>query len=254
MLSIMYIKTFINSILFKVNSSGSNMKESKIKRAHTTAYTVIDAQGQSPVPVDSKRGVPQKPRLRLKKQVETLRVGSWTVGPVTGKGREVVDVMERRKVEILCVQETKWKGNSARKMGNGYKLLFSGSNTKANGVGIMMNKKMAYKVVEVERYSDRIMRVKLSIGKGIWNVISVYAPQAGRSWEEKETFVEELEEMLRTSVNQFLVIGGDSNPHLGEKNEDYTEEHGNHGYGSRNDERDLWLEMMQANHLVAINT
>ena len=144
---------------------------------------------------------------------------------MTGKGREVVDVMERQKVEILCIQDTKWKGNSARQMGNGYKLLYSGSNTKANEVGIIMNKDMADKVVEVERYSDMIMRVKLSIGKGIWNVISVYAPQAGRNWEEKETFVEELEEMLRrVSENEFLVIGGDLNAHLREKNEDYTEE------------------------------
>ena len=66
--------------------------------------------------------------------METLRVGSWNVWKMTGKGREVVDAMERRKVEILSVQETKLKGNSARQMGNGYKLLYSASNTKANGV------------------------------------------------------------------------------------------------------------------------
>ena len=120
---------------------------------------------------------------------------------------------------------------------------------------MMMNKKMADKVVEVERYSDRIMRVKLSIGKGIWNVISVYALQAGRSWEEKEKFVEDLEEMLRrVPENEFLVIGDELNAHLEENNKEYTEEHGNHGYGSRDDERDLWLEMMQANLFFAINT
>ena len=33
-----------------------------------------------------------------------------------------------------------------------------------------------------------------------------------------------------------------------------TIQNSNHGYGSRNDEGELWLEMMQANHLVAINT
>ena len=28
---------------------------------------------------------------------------------MTGKGREVADLMERRGVSILCVQETRWK-------------------------------------------------------------------------------------------------------------------------------------------------
>ena len=63
------------------------------------------------------QGVSQYPRLRLKKQVEktkkqnkkvnNLRIGTWNVGTLTGKGREIVDVMERRKVRILCIQETK---------------------------------------------------------------------------------------------------------------------------------------------------
>ena len=40
-------------------------------------------------------------------------VASLNVGTMTGRGREVVDMMKRRKVGILCVQETKWKGSKA---------------------------------------------------------------------------------------------------------------------------------------------
>lgn len=146
---------------------------------------------------------------------------------ITGRGRKVVDVIERRKVEILYVQEAKWKGNSARQMGIGYKLLYSGCSTKVDGLGIMLSKKMAEKVVEGKRHSDRMMRIKLSIEKELWNVTSVYAPQVGRPWEKKVTFVEELDEMLRkVPGNEILVIGGDFNSHLGENNEDYAEEHG----------------------------
>ncbi|KAF7706367.1 hypothetical protein HF521_019621 [Silurus meridionalis] len=39
-----------------------------------------------------------------------VRVGTLNVGTMTGKGREVADMMERRTVDMLCVQETKWKG------------------------------------------------------------------------------------------------------------------------------------------------
>ena len=51
-----------------------------------------------------------------------LRVGTLNVGTMSGKGGEIVDMMERRKIDILCVQETKWKGSKARSMGRGYKL------------------------------------------------------------------------------------------------------------------------------------
>ena len=42
-----------------------------------------------------------------------LKVGTLNVGTMTGKSRELADVMERRKVDALCVQETRWKGEKA---------------------------------------------------------------------------------------------------------------------------------------------
>ena len=49
---------------------------------------------------------------RKVKRVE-LKVGTLNVGTMTGKSRELADVMERRKVDVLCVQETRWKGEKA---------------------------------------------------------------------------------------------------------------------------------------------
>jgi hypothetical protein len=42
------------------------------------------------------------------------------------------------------------------------------------------------KVVEVRRVSDRMIVLKMMIGKTVLNVISAYTPQSGRSNEEKE--------------------------------------------------------------------
>ena len=60
-------------------------------------------------------GLPQKWRLRTKK-LARIRVRFLTVniGTMTGKSREVAEMLKRRRVEIACVQETKWKGNKAR--------------------------------------------------------------------------------------------------------------------------------------------
>ena len=36
-----------------------------------------------------------------------MRVGILNVGIMTGKSREIIDIMERRQLDVLCIQETK---------------------------------------------------------------------------------------------------------------------------------------------------
>ncbi|KAI5100255.1 hypothetical protein C0J45_9241 [Silurus meridionalis] len=82
---------------------------------------------------------------------------------MTGKGRELADMMERRKVDILCVQETKWKGSKARNIGGGFKLFSYGVDGKRNGVGVILKEEYSKSVVEVKRVSDRVMNIKLEV-------------------------------------------------------------------------------------------
>ncbi|KAK3532159.1 hypothetical protein QTP86_009023 [Hemibagrus guttatus] len=65
------------------------------------------------------------------------------------KGRELADVMERRKVDILCVQETRWKGSKARSIGAGFKLFYYGVDSKRNGVGVVLKEEFVRNVLEV---------------------------------------------------------------------------------------------------------
>ena len=121
----------------------------------------------------------------------SLRVGSVNVGTMRSREGEVSDMLGRRKVDICCLQETRWKGESARTIG-GYKFYWKGCKVGVAGVGIMVASKWVDSVIEVRRVSERMMVVRLRVGKSIWNVVSVYAPQAGRSMEEKELFFSEL--------------------------------------------------------------
>lgn len=43
---------------------------------------------------------------------------------MTGKVRELVNMMERSKVQIMCVQETKWKCSMARTLEAGFQLFY----------------------------------------------------------------------------------------------------------------------------------
>ena len=70
---------------------------------------------------------------------------------MTGRGREIVEVMMRRSISIVCVQETKWTGKSARELGDGYKLFYSGGGKAKNGVGVILAPDLKTQVVEVEQ-------------------------------------------------------------------------------------------------------
>ena len=67
-------------------------------------------------------------------------------------------------------------------------------------------------IAEVERYSDRVMKVNIIIGDVVWEVVSCYCPQAGRSVNEKEEFYELMDKVV-TSDN--VLVGGDFNDHVG---------------------------------------
>ncbi|KAK3568266.1 hypothetical protein QTP86_002775 [Hemibagrus guttatus] len=92
---------------------------------------------------------------------------------MTGKGRELADMMERRKVDILCVQETRWKGSKARSIGAGFKLFNYGVDSKRNGVGVVLKEEFVRNVLEVgceleekERFWSELDEVMESIPTG----------------------------------------------------------------------------------------
>ena len=68
-----------------------------------------------------KRGRRQVKRQQevWKRRRSLIRVGTLNIGTMTGRGRELADLMERRNADILCLQETKWKGSKARSIGGG---------------------------------------------------------------------------------------------------------------------------------------
>ncbi|KAI5089302.1 histone H4 transcription factor [Silurus meridionalis] len=184
-----------------------------------------------------------------------VRVGTLNVGTMTGKGREVADMMERRKVDMLCVQETKWKGSKARNIGGGFKLFYHGVDGKRNGVGVILKEEYSKSVVEVKRVSDRVMIVKVEVEGMMINVISAYAPQVGCEMEEKERFWSELDEVVDgVPRKERLVIGADFNGHVGEGNRGDEEVMGRYGFKERNVEGQMVVDFAKRMEMAVVNT
>ncbi|XP_064095658.1 uncharacterized protein LOC135207762 [Macrobrachium nipponense] len=154
-------------------------------------------------------GLPRRERVRLKKRARELRVGTLNFGTMTGRGRAIADLMKTRQVDILCVQETRWKGNKARELGEGYKMFYSGANKEGrNGVGIILSSEMKKEIVEVNRRNDRIIWVRLMVENCTVNIFSAYAPQIGCSDEEKDHFWSDLEEeMEKVPADERCLVG-----------------------------------------------
>ncbi|KAK3536474.1 hypothetical protein QTP86_013795, partial [Hemibagrus guttatus] len=175
--------------------------------------------GVSSVPVSkSKGGVSSVPVSKS--------VGGMSFVPVSGKGRELADMMERRKVDILCVQETRWKGSKARSIGAGFKLFYYGVDSKRNGVGVVLKEEFVRNVLEV-----------------------------GCELEEKERFWSELDEVMESiPTGERVVIGADFNGHVGEGNTGDEEVMGKFGVKERNLEGQMVVDFAKRMDMAVVNT
>ncbi|KAK3526048.1 hypothetical protein QTP70_012886 [Hemibagrus guttatus] len=163
--------------------------------------------------------------------------------------------MERRRVDILCVQETRWKGSKARSIGAGFKLLYYGVDSKRNGVGVVLNEEFVRNVLEVKRVSDRVMSLKLEIEGVMLNVVSGYAPQVGCELEEKERFWSELDEVMESiPTGERVVIGADFNGHVGEGNRGDEVVMGKFGVKERNLEGQMVVDFAKRMDMAVVNT
>jgi exonuclease III len=131
-----------------------------------------------------------------------------------------VDVAIRRRVNILCIQETKWKGQKAKEVDDtGFKLWYTGASSGRNGVDILIDKSLKDGVVDVRRQGDQIILIRLVIGDAALNLISAYAPQVGLSESTKRQFREDLDSMVSiVPISERLFIVGDLNGHVGATN------------------------------------
>ncbi|KAF3705386.1 Craniofacial development protein 2 p97 bucentaur protein [Channa argus] len=172
---------------------------------------------------------------------------------MTGKARELVNMIQRRKVDKLGIQETRWKGSKARSLGAGFQLFYHGSDKKRNGVGFML-KEFVKNVLEVKRLSDRLMSLKLEIEGVMFNVVRGYAPQVGCELEKKK-FWSELDEVIqRIPRGERVVIGADFNGHVGEWNRGDENVMGSFGLQDRNAVGQMVVDFAKSIDFSVVNT
>ncbi|XP_046863246.1 craniofacial development protein 2-like [Xenia sp. Carnegie-2017] len=160
------------------------MPETIRREDNARAYPVSDAQRHYCLDAVKR----MQARQNRQKRQKNLRVATLNIGTLTGKSREIADVMKRRRIDILCLQETRWtggkSGGKARNIGELQAVLQRRG--KKNGVAICLSEEWQDKVIETQRKSDRIITMKLVTPDKTFNIVTAYAPQQGCEEDEAE--------------------------------------------------------------------
>lgn len=109
----------------------------------------------------------------------TLNVG----GGMNKKLNEVLKLMDERKIDVLCVNETKRKGCDTTTQGS-YTAYWSGvpsSDRGCKGVGVILSARMTECVNEFECVSPRLIWVRMKVGCGIDAHICCWGLRSRRS-------------------------------------------------------------------------
>lgn len=115
------------------------------------------------------------------------------VGLMAGRSREVVEMLERRRVDIGWVQEVRYKGQE-------HVFLIWTRDVSSGGMGErnavveweFFSEELVGEVSKIMCINDRILKIKMVWGREMAHTFSVFAPQQGRPEEEKQQFREQL--------------------------------------------------------------
>nr|XP_009609088.1 craniofacial development protein 2-like [Nicotiana tomentosiformis] len=131
-----------------------------------------------------------------------------------------------------------------------FKLWYSGGSRNKNGVGILVDRKLREKMVEVRRVNDKMIMIKLVVRRFTLNIISTYAPQSGLSKEVKK-----LDEVARDiPLIKKLFIGENFNCHIRTTSGGYDDVYKGFGFRVRNEGGVLLLDFAETFELVVSNS
>ena len=111
--------------------------------------------------------------MRYKNSVKT-RLGTWNIG--------------KFNIDLCSLLEVRWRVCWARLVGlHGMKdkLRWSGNREWYGGVGVLVIEELYDKVVVLRRVNDRVRPLAIVLEEEVVRVVWAYAPQGGKSMEEK---------------------------------------------------------------------
>lgn len=146
--------------------------------------------------------------------------GTWNVQGSRGKMPEIISEIDKLKIDIITLTETKRKGNGSEMIGN-YIHLFSGvpkDSRAKRGVSILINKRLKKKITDWEPINENIIKMNMHIYERRITILGIYTISDDGPVAIKD---EKLNEVLTNVGNtREVIMLGDFNGHTGNKIDD----------------------------------
>lgn len=185
-----------------------------------------------------------------------FRCGTLNVGTYTDKEDEILDLMKRRKIDVLGMAETRQRGSCVGKdLGDGFVLMHSGMDdgVRRHGVALIFGPKLSPFIQQVQPVNERLISCTIRIEKQNFNILQVYAPQQGHTQNEKDEFMEMLELHLEERAEGINILLGDFNARVGRERSGIEEILGPFGEETKNTEGENLIDFCVRNRLKIMN-
>ena len=190
----------------------------------------LGAGGLPPVCIDndnvalySQNGTSWGRSRRQCKCLRSRRLATWNIEGLCGssivKQVELMQFMQQRDVDILCIQETHLCG-AEYKFIDGLLWFFSGipaeePSRNHSGVGFVVAPWAVSAVISFNAHSERLASLKLRVSSGTLTIESAYSPHSGHAVYVRQHFFTDLRGIIRAPTNHStMIILGDFNARL----------------------------------------
>ena len=187
--------------------------------------------------------------------VQTLHDNDCNEDIDSSKILQLEKEIARLKIDILGLSETHWRGNGCLSTTTSKCcFLFSGAaagSRKAAGVGFLMTPQAQKSLMSWNPVSDRIITARFRSRVRNITIIQCYAPTNVKHDSLKEAFYSELSATYKcVPKGDIIIVMGDFNASVGERNAHVQHIMGKHGIGARTDNGERFIDFCNTNDLV----
>ena len=146
-----------------------------------------------------------------------MKIGVWNVTGLYGKEKLLQKEFKKSKCRYSSDTRKKKKLKGSQELDD-YILLYKGVPTNrraAAGIAIMIKAKFKKRIHGYVFVSERILQLRYKLQRGYLTLLSVYAPEVGKT-EQTEEFNETLQDQIdKINKNYYIVVAGDYNERFG---------------------------------------
>ena len=136
-----------------------------------------------------------------------MNIGTWNLRGINGKDLELIEEVDKYKIDILGITETKKKGQGVDTLGK-YKIIYSGVDKQQRakaGVGIVIKEDL-YEDSDYTFINERLLELNIELKNRNLKIVVAYGPNESDPREEREDFYNTLQTIIdNVKTNQEIM-------------------------------------------------